>query len=93
MSAYATLIVETLEGVSLIRLNRPDALNALNGELLSELGQALDVAEADAEVRCVVLTSTSPKVAYIASIRNSPWAKFTTSIRPKISERPTAIRA
>jgi len=31
-------------------------------------------------------------VTYIAIMRNSPWAKFTTSIRPKISARPTAIR-
>ncbi len=33
------------------------------------------------------------EVAYMASIRNSPWAKFTTSMRPKISERPAAISA
>jgi len=32
------------------------------------------------------------KVAYIAIIRNSPWAKFTTSIRPKISASPAAIK-
>src|SRR6476660_7532466 len=31
-------------------------------------------------------------VAYMAIMRNSPWAKFTTSIRPKISASPTAIR-
>src|ERR1700680_3914948 len=31
-------------------------------------------------------------VAYIAIMRNSPCAKFTTSIRPKISASPTAIR-
>ena len=42
--------------MTLIRLNRPEALNALNSELLGELGQALDVASADAGVRCVVLT-------------------------------------
>ena len=45
---YETLIVETPQpGVTLIRLNRPDALNALNSQLLGELGQALDAAEAD----------------------------------------------
>ena len=30
---------------------------------------------------------------YMPSIRNSPWAKFTTRMIPKISVRPTAIRA
>jgi len=44
---YQTLIVETpAEGVTLIRLNRPEALNALNSQLLDELGQALDAAAA-----------------------------------------------
>ena len=42
--AFETLIVETPEaapGVTLIRLNRPEALNALNTALLAELAQAL----------------------------------------------------
>ena len=39
------------------------------------------------------VTTTRPNIAYIATIRNSPWAKFTTSIRPKMSERPTAMSA
>lgn len=44
--AYQTLIVETADEVTTIRLNRPDALNALNSALLAELAEAL--AEADA---------------------------------------------
>ena len=44
---YETLIIEAPQpGVTLIRLNRPEALNALNSQLMAELGQALDVAEA-----------------------------------------------
>ena len=45
--AYETLIVEAHDAVTLIRLNRPEALNALNSRLLEELGQALDAAEAE----------------------------------------------
>ncbi len=45
--SYETLIVETDEGVTLIRLNRPEALNALNSQLMDELTAALDAAEAD----------------------------------------------
>ena len=45
---YQTLLVETPhDGVLLVRLNRPEALNALNSELLGELGQVLDAAEAE----------------------------------------------
>ena len=39
--AYETLIVEIEDNVALIRLNRPDALNALNSKLMAELGDAV----------------------------------------------------
>jgi enoyl-CoA hydratase len=68
--SYETLIVETPQpGVTLIRLNRPDALNALNSQLLTELGQALDAAEADEAVRCLVLTGSDRAFAAGADIK------------------------
>ncbi len=68
--AYETLIVETPEpGVTLIRLNRPEALNALNGQLMDELTAALDVAEADAAVNCIVLTGSDRAFAAGADIK------------------------
>jgi enoyl-CoA hydratase len=54
--AFETLIVETNDHVSVIRLNRPDALNALNVQLMSELAKALSAAQANEKVRCIVLT-------------------------------------
>ena len=38
--AFTTIVVDITEHVAVIRLNRPDALNALNAKLLGELGQA-----------------------------------------------------
>ena len=67
--AYETLIVDTADGVALIRLNRPEALNALNSRLLEELVQALDAAEADAAVGCVVLTGSDRAFAAGADIK------------------------
>ena len=68
--SYETLIVETPSaGVTLIRLNRPEALNALNSQLLGELGAALDAAEADDGVRCVVLTGSERAFAAGADIK------------------------
>jgi enoyl-CoA hydratase len=67
--AYETLIVESADGVTLIRLNRPEALNALNTRLLDELVQALDAAEADEAVRCVVLTGSDRAFAAGADIK------------------------
>ncbi|MES2724543.1 MAG: enoyl-CoA hydratase [Pseudomonadota bacterium] len=67
--AYETLIVETTDAVTLIRLNRPEALNALNSQLLSELTAALDAAEADEGVRCLVLTGSDRAFAAGADIK------------------------
>ncbi len=67
--SFQTLLVETTEGVTLIRLNRPEALNALNSQLLEELCQALDAAEADREVGCVVLTGSEKAFAAGADIK------------------------
>ena len=66
--AYETLIVEAHGAVALIRLNRPEALNALNSQLLEELGRALDAAEADDGVRCLVLTGSDRAFAAGADI-------------------------
>jgi enoyl-CoA hydratase/carnithine racemase len=66
---YATLAVETADAVTLIRLNRPEALNALNGQLMDELTAALDAAEADPAVRCVVLTGSERAFAAGADIK------------------------
>jgi len=70
--AYETLIVETPDtapGVILIRLNRPEALNALNSTLLAELGQALAAAQADDAVGCIVLTGSAKAFAAGADVK------------------------
>ncbi len=67
--AYETLIVETAEAVTLIRLNRPEALNALNSRLLAELGDALASAAADDSVGCIVLTGSERAFAAGADIK------------------------
>ena len=67
--SFQTLLVETADGVTLIRLNRPEALNALNGQLMSELCDALDAATADPAVGCVVLTGSEKAFAAGADIK------------------------
>jgi len=67
--AYETLIVETVEAVTLIRLNRPAALNALNGQLMDDMTAALNAAEADAAVRCIVITGSDRAFAAGADIK------------------------
>ncbi len=57
----AVLVREQRGAVLVLRLNRPEARNALNAELLSEIGLGLLAAEADPDVRCVVLTGTGDR--------------------------------
>jgi len=66
---YENIIVETDTGVGLIRLNRPEALNALNAELIGELNAALDAFEADDAIGCVVITGSERAFAAGADIK------------------------
>jgi enoyl-CoA hydratase len=59
--SYQNILVERREAIGVITLNRPQALNALNARLISELGSALDDFEADAAIGAIVLTG-GPKV-------------------------------
>ncbi|MFA7607156.1 MAG: enoyl-CoA hydratase/isomerase family protein [Rhodocyclaceae bacterium] len=53
---YETLIYHTDQGIAEIRLNRPQRLNAVTQQLYDELNHALSAAEADRDVRVVLLT-------------------------------------
>lgn len=67
--AYATILVETDGAVGVVILNRPEALNALNNQLVTELGQALDAFEADPAIGCIVLTGSTKAFAAGADIK------------------------
>jgi len=66
---FETLLVDIQERVALITLNRPQALNALNGQLISELNQALGQLEADPQIGCIVLTGSAKAFAAGADIK------------------------
>jgi len=67
--AFETIIVEIEDHVALIKLNRPDALNALNTQLLGELCAALEDADRNDKVRCIVLTGSDKAFAAGADIK------------------------
>jgi enoyl-CoA hydratase/carnithine racemase len=56
MTNYKNILYQKQRKGVLITLNRPNALNAINEELMNELDQALSEAETDAEIRAVVIT-------------------------------------
>ncbi|MAD44871.1 MAG: 2,3-dehydroadipyl-CoA hydratase [Oceanospirillaceae bacterium] len=98
---FHTLTVETVSaGVWLVRLNRPQALNALNTELLGELSAVLDHAEMTEDVRALVLTGSTRAFAAGADInemaaldmvgilndpRQQHWQRITRFSKPLIA--------
>ncbi len=72
---YENILVETHGKVGLVRLNRPKALNALNDQLMEELGHALLGFDADEQIGCIVITGSEKAFAAGADI--GAMASFT----------------
>ena len=66
---YRYIHVERRDAVGLVTLNRPQALNALNAALISELGAALDDFETDTAIGAIVLTGTDKAFAAGADVK------------------------
>ncbi|PLL14638.1 enoyl-CoA hydratase [Tabrizicola sp. TH137] len=75
--AYDTLIVEIEDYTALIRLNRPEALNALNARLMQELAQAITAADRNDKVRCILLTGSEKAFAAGADVKEMAEKTFT----------------
>ncbi len=74
--AHDCIVTETDGPVGVIRLNRPDALNALNARLIAQLTRALEAFEADAAIGCIVLTGSRKAFAAgadIAEMKDRTW--------------------
>jgi len=67
--SYQNIIVETRGRVGLIRLNRPQALNALNSALIADVSRAVDAFEADGNIGCMVITGSEKAFAAGADIK------------------------
>ena len=66
---YETIILEKIDHVARLTLNRPDSLNALNRQMFRELNSALDDVAADGEVRALVLTGAGRAFCASADIK------------------------
>ncbi|WP_341957838.1 enoyl-CoA hydratase [Pseudomonas sp. RC10] len=66
---YEMILKEIKGRVALLTLNRPQALNALNAQLISELNHALDELERDRDIGCIVLTGSAKAFAAGADIK------------------------
>jgi enoyl-CoA hydratase len=94
--AYETINVDVQDHVCLIKLHRPEALNALNAALVSELCTALEEADASDKVRCIVLTGSEKAFAAGADIKEMSEMSFTdvysSNLFAQVNDRIIAIR-
>ncbi|QHQ36635.1 enoyl-CoA hydratase [Algicella marina] len=74
--AFETILTEIDDHIGTIRLNRPDALNALNAQLLQELGKALASMDDNDKVRVIILTGSEKAFAAGADIKEMSDKSF-----------------
>jgi len=84
---YQNLLTETRDRVGLITLNRPKALNALNDDLMDELGRALLAFDADEAIGCIVLTGSPKAFAAGADIGRMQSFTFAEAYRSNFITR------
>ena len=98
---YECILTETDGAVAIITLNRPDALNAFNATLMTELTQAVKSFEADDAIGCMVLTGSEKAFAagadikemagksymdaYLADFITNGWERVTTCRKPVVA--------
>ncbi len=80
MPHFESIVVDIRDAVTLITLNRPQALNALNGQVLTELIDAFAKFDADDSQRCAVLTGSEK--AFVAELRRNVRLQFLRWLRP-----------
>lgn len=73
---FKDLQLEITEGTALITINRPQALNALNRELLAEIASVIDLVEEDVDVKVVIITGSGK--AFIAGADIGQMQRFST---------------
>jgi enoyl-CoA hydratase/carnithine racemase len=76
----ATVQLETRDAVGIVRLDRPDARNALSPELMEELATAVERWDADQDVRCIVIAGSDDWFAAGADIKSMAERTFVETL-------------
>ena len=72
---YTTLIVDQSSPLAIVTINRPDKLNALNIEVIEQLGNCMSELDQNTSIRCIILTGSGEK-AFVAGADISEFANF-----------------
>jgi enoyl-CoA hydratase len=83
--SYTHITTANEGAINIITLNRPDKLNALNYELIQEVGKAVKAANEDAQIRGIIITGSGEK-AFAAGADISEFAAFSSQEAQKLSK-------
>ena len=87
---YSTLLFDIRDGVAVITVNRPDKLNALNAQVISDLGGAIDRVRQLPEIRAAIITGAGPK-AFVAGADISEFQNVNGVAARKLSAKGSGI--
>jgi enoyl-CoA hydratase len=103
MSDYRNLTFENRDGVAVVTINRPKALNALDADTMGELDRLADAIAKDAAIKAVIITGAGDKafvagadIAYMqpmTAVEGRTWAKFGQAVFNKIENLPQPVIA
>ncbi len=72
---YNNILVQTEDNISIVTINRPNQLNALNSETIAELSAAFTTLEADANIKAIIITGSGTK-AFVAGADIKEFYEF-----------------
>ena len=96
------VLKEYVENVLIVKINRPEALNSLNSELLSQLGEVFDEAASDDNVNAVIITGEGKafvagadiaQMSVLNAVQGKEFGKFGADVFRKLEEMPKAVIA
>lgn len=96
------VLKEYVENVLIVKINRPEALNSLNSELLSQLGEVFDEAASDDNVNTVIITGEGKafvagadiaQMSVLNAVQGKEFGKFGADVFRKLEEMPKAVIA
>ena len=89
---YETILVSKSDGVAILTLNRPEVLNAMNFQMVTELDQAITEAEQDDDILAIILTGMGDR-AFTAGGDIHEQRKDAQELSPEDDQRRRGIRS
>lgn len=103
MSEYNNLLFENVDGIGIVTINRPKALNALNVETINELNRMFENLENDDSVKAVILTGSGEKsfvagaditeMQKMSAAEGRAWGKKAQAVFSRIENLPKPVIA